>query len=71
MTTTTGATPRRVGLGENAPAPAPDLGLFFASALYPDLQLLLDLVEQRSASSVLIGCTRHGVMGGDVKSKAS
>lgn len=52
-----------VGLGEDALSPAPDLGLFFASPLYPDLQTLIELVHRRSAASVLVGCTGHGVIG--------
>lgn len=54
-----------VGLGEEASAPAPDLGMFFASPLYPDLQSLIELVHRRSASSVLVGCTGHGVIGAE------
>ena len=33
-----------IGLGEDALAPAPDLGLFFASPLYPDLLTLIESV---------------------------
>ncbi len=54
-----------VGLGEEGPAPAPDLGMFFASPLYPDFQTLIELVHRRAASSVLVGCTGHGVIGGN------
>jgi small ligand-binding sensory domain FIST len=54
-----------VGLGEDAPSPAPDLGMFFASPLYPDFQTLIELVHRRSASSVLVGCTGHGVIGAE------
>lgn len=54
-----------VGLGEDAPAPAPDLGMFFASPLYPDFETLIELVHRRSASSVLVGCTGHGVIGAE------
>jgi small ligand-binding sensory domain FIST len=54
-----------VGLGEEHTAPAPDLGMFFASPLYPDLQQLIELVHRRSASSVLVGCTGHGVIGAE------
>lgn len=54
-----------VGLGEDATAPAPDLGMFFASPLYPDFETLIELVHRRTASSVLVGCTGHGVIGGE------
>lgn len=52
-----------IGLGEDSPAPAPDLALFFASPLYPDLGNLLDQAYRRSAASVLVGCSGHGVIG--------
>ncbi|HEY3116818.1 MAG TPA: FIST N-terminal domain-containing protein, partial [Chloroflexota bacterium] len=52
-----------IGLGDEARAPAPDLALFFASPLYPDLPNLVDQAFRRSAASVMVGCSGHGVIG--------
>lgn len=51
------------GLPEDGPAPAPDLALFFASPLYPDLSALVGQAYRRSAASILVGCTGQGVVG--------
>ncbi|HZT07172.1 MAG TPA: FIST N-terminal domain-containing protein [Chloroflexota bacterium] len=52
-----------VGLGDGAPAPAPDLTLFFASPAYEDLETLVAQAYRRSAASVLIGCSGQGIIG--------
>ncbi len=51
------------GLTEDGPAPAPDLALFFASPLYPDLAALVDQAYRRSGASILVGCSGQGVIG--------
>lgn len=50
-------------LVEDGPAPAPDLALFFASPLYPDLPSLVGQAYRRTAASVLAGCSGQGVVG--------
>ena len=46
-----------IGLGDDARAPAPDLALFFASPLYPDLPNLVGQAFRRSAASVMVRST--------------
>ena len=53
-----------VGLEEGAPAPAPDLAMFFASPEYSEIDSLVEQAYRRTAASVLIGCT-GGVIGPD------
>lgn len=50
------------GLAPDAPAPAPDLALFFASPDYDDYAELTAQAYRRSAASVLVGCTGGGVI---------
>lgn len=52
-----------IGLAEEGPALAPDLALFFASPLYPDLAKLVAQAYRRSAASILVGCSGQGIIG--------
>ena len=52
-----------IGLGEDIPAPAPDLALFFVTPGYPEMDHLVAETYRRSAASVLVGCTGGGVIG--------
>jgi small ligand-binding sensory domain FIST len=52
-----------IGLGEDTPAPAPDLALFFVTPGYPEMDHLVAEAYRRSAASVLVGCTGGGVVG--------
>ncbi|MSQ23103.1 MAG: hypothetical protein EXR58_00905 [Chloroflexi bacterium] len=52
-----------IGLPEDGTAPAPDLALFFASPLYEDLPAIVAQAYQRSAASIMVGCSGQGVVG--------
>lgn len=54
-----------IGLDDGAVAPAPDLALFFASPDYAELETLVAQAYQRTAASVLVGCSGQGVIGPD------
>ncbi|MEA2642089.1 MAG: hypothetical protein QOF51_3483 [Chloroflexota bacterium] len=52
-----------LGLKEDSSAPAPDLALLFASSEHANLEELVGGAWERSAASVMIGCTGGGIVG--------
>src|SRR5687767_7902609 len=56
---------KEIGLLEEGPALAPDLAMLFASPEHADVEGLVAQVYQRSAASVLVGCSGGGVVGTD------